>query len=130
MRKIDSIKQQSGWTLWGLLGVLALIGFFALLFLKLFPPYMANFKLKRALETVASEPGAVTATRRHVLNRLDRILYIDYGHDIVDLKTALTIERTSRGRAFVISYEHIEYLAFNLSALIEFENRVEVSKYR
>lgn len=130
MRKIDSIKQQSGWTMWGLLGAMLLLAFFSLLTLKLFPPYMANYKLKRALETVASDPGAARATKSDVIKRLDRILYIDYAHEIVNLKTALSIERTSRGRVFVISYEHIEHLAFNLSALIEFENRVEVSKYQ
>ncbi|HEC13893.1 MAG TPA: DUF4845 domain-containing protein [Acidiferrobacteraceae bacterium] len=130
MREMKAIKQQSGWTMWGLLGAMTLVAFFSLLILKLFPPYMANFKLKRALEIVASEPGAINATKRHVINRLDRILYIDYAHEIVNLKTALTIERTSSGRVFVINYDHIEPLAFNLSALIEFEDRVEVNKYR
>ncbi|NOZ10934.1 MAG: DUF4845 domain-containing protein [Gammaproteobacteria bacterium] len=130
MREIGGIRQQSGWTLWGLLGMMILVAFFTLLFMKLFPPYMANYKLKRALETVASEPGAATATKSFIINRLDKILYIDYAGGLVDLKTALKIERGSRGRAFVISYEHVEPLAFNLSALIEFENRVEVSRYR
>lgn len=123
---MQPLTRQRGWTLWGLIGIMVLIGLFALLFLKLFPPYLDNAKIKRALEVVAAEPTTATATRREIIDRLDRILYVDYASDVVDLKQDLTIEKRANRRVLRIRYEVEVPLVYNISALLYFDNHVEI----
>lgn len=117
---------QQGWTLWSLLAVFLLIAFFAVLSMKLFPVYMDNYKLVEALESVSNDPRAPDWNRNQFIRELDNILYIDYGHEIVDLKDALTLERTNTGKIATIEYEVVVHLAYNLSALMDFKNQVEI----
>ena len=75
------MNRQGGWTIWSILSVALLITFFALLFMKLFPPYFDNLKIQEALETVADDPRVTSLTRRQILRELDDILYIDYARE-------------------------------------------------
>ncbi len=123
---MQPVTRQRGWTLWGLLGMMVLIGFFALLFMKLLPPYMDNAKIQRALEVVAEEPGIGRATRAEIVNRLSRILYVDYASDVVDLRQDLSIEKRTDRRILRIRYEVEVPLVYNISALLYFDNHVEL----
>lgn len=120
------IKMQRGWTVWSLLGVGALIVFGALLFMKLMPVYLDNYKLKEAMASVAEDPRAADWSKRQVIRELTNILYIDYGSDIVDLNKALSVEKTDAQSFIKVEYEVVVPLAFNLSALVDFDNQVEI----
>lgn len=120
------IKMQRGWTVWSLLGVGALIVFGALLFMKLMPVYLDNYKLKEAMASVAEDPRASDWNKRQVIREMTNILYIDYGSDIVDLNKALSVEKTDAQSFIKVEYEVVVPLAFNLSALVDFENQVEI----
>jgi len=123
-------RSQRGWTFWSLLFTVMVIGFFALLFMKLFPPYMDNLKIKNALETIAEEQSTADATRYEIIERMERILYIDYGATIVDLKSALRVEQIKNGRRLRVKYEVVVPLAFNISALLEFDTHVDGTYFR
>jgi hypothetical protein len=127
---MTSPSRQRGWTFWSLLFVVAVIGFFALLFLKLYPPYMDNLKIKRALETVAEEPSTADATRREIIQRMERILYIDFGASIVDLNKTLRVEKIKNGRRLRVKYEVVVPLAFNISALLDFDTHADGLYFR
>lgn len=127
MNAAYSVRRQAGWTVWGLIAVMALVGFFALLFLKLFPPYHDNYKLNKALQTVAAEPGMAVGGRRAIMRKLDKILYLDYAHKVVDLNDTLRIEKKNDRMILTINYEVVVPLAYNISALLEFNNRAEIS---
>lgn len=120
------IKMQRGWTVWSLLGVGALIVFGALLFMKLMPVYLDNYKLKEAMASVAEDPRAADWNKRQVIREMTNILYIDYGSDIVDLNKALSVEKTDAQSFIKVEYEVVVPLAFNLSALVDFDNQVEI----
>jgi hypothetical protein len=124
MNRSCTRDRQRGWTLWGLVGGMALVAFFALLIMKLFPPYLDNFKLKRALQAVAQESDIQSATKREIIRKLEKRLYVDYADELIDLKHALKIEKSKTGLTLILEYEVVVPMAYNLSALIEFNDRV------
>jgi len=122
------LRKQQGWTIWSLLGVGFLVVAGALLFMKLMPVYMDNYKLKEAMLSVAEDPRAPDWNKRQLVNELTNILYIDYGHDIVDLNKTLVLEKENELRYMRIEYEVVVPLVYNLSALVEFDNQVEITR--
>lgn len=122
------IETQRGWTIWSLLGVGFLIVVGALLFMKLMPVYLDNYKLQEAMHSVAEDPRAMEWNKRQVVREMTNILYIDYGHDIVDLNKALSVVKEDDGKFIRIEYEEVVHLAFNVSALVDFDNEVEIPR--
>lgn len=120
------MKRQSGWTIWSLLGVATIIVSLALLFMALFPHYFDNMKLQQALERLSEDPQVTRMERRRIITELDNILYIDYGHHIVNLNEAVSVSKNRTDMIIEINYEIVEPLVLNVSALLEFENRIEI----
>lgn len=121
-----TMKRQGGWTIWTLMLGIALIVFFAYLMMKLFPPYFDNMKLEEALKTIADDARITQMDRRQIIRELDNILYIDYGHEIVDLKESLTVEKNKTSMILGLDYEVVVPLGYNISALLDFQNQVDV----
>ncbi|MBS1270048.1 MAG: hypothetical protein MAG794_01001 [Gammaproteobacteria bacterium] len=120
------INAQRGWTLWSLLGTGALVVVGALLFMKLTPVYLDNYKLQEAMHSVAEDPRAADWGRRQIIREMTNVLYIDYGSEIVDLKSALSVEKTAAQTFIKVEYEVLVPLAYNVSALMDFNNKVEI----
>lgn len=119
------MNRQQGWTLWTLLLTLAVIVFFSLLLMKLWPHYLDNFKIQSALETVSNDAKIGSMTKNQIVKELDNILYIDFGDEIVDLNSALTLDKSRSSMALMIDYEVVVHLVWNISALLEFNNRAD-----
>ena len=116
---------QRGMTIWGVVFVMAVVLFFGLLFMKLFPPYYDNLRILRGMEQVVEEnPGLANLTRREIVRRLNRVLLIDYVDEVVDMREVLRTTKRDDGVDLEVRYEMVVPLAYNLSALIEFENIV------
>jgi hypothetical protein len=118
--------KQSGMTFWGLALSAFLVAFFTLLTLKLVPPYIEHGKVKTALQNVVKQPNAANMSKVELTDALQRRFDVD---DIgrVKLKTDLTIgksadERTTELR---IAYEVRIPLAYNISALLTFDEKAE-----
>ncbi|MDH3639469.1 MAG: DUF4845 domain-containing protein [Gammaproteobacteria bacterium] len=120
------IKKQTGWTMWSGLAVIVLLATLALLFMRLFPPYMDNLKTQEALDTLADNARVTSMSRREIIGELDNILYIDFAHEVTDLKESLTIEKTKKDMIILVDYEVVVPLVHNISALMEFQNQVDV----
>ncbi len=120
-------NKQSGWTFWSLSAVVVLLVLLALLFMRLFPPYFDNLKLQEAMEKIVEDPRITNMTRRQVIQELDNILYIDYAHEIVDLKESLTIDKKDKIMTIAIDYEVVVPLVYNISALLDFKNRADIA---
>ncbi len=120
------IGKQAGWTLWSALGVIILLASLALLFMRLFPPYLDNLKIQEALDTLVDNARVSAMTRREIINELDNILYIDFAHEVVDLKESLVVEKTKQDMIITVDYEVVVPLVYNISALLDFQNQVEV----
>lgn len=117
---------QKGMTFWGLLMVFALIVFFTVLTLKLLPPYMQYGKVKTALESVAHQPEAATMERADIKAALDRRFSIEDVND-VDLNKSLFVEKKPGVTTIRIAYERRVPMAYNVTALIEFDHSVQVN---
>lgn len=118
---------QRGMTMWGMAVVIALIVFFTLLGLKLFPPYMDNFKINTALQNVGKQSGVGTMSQEEITESLRKRLEIESLDEAVDLRKALKIEARGRSaKAIRVVYEVRVPLAYNITALLDFDNSIEV----
>lgn len=117
---------QKGMTFWGLLVVAGLIVFFVVFTLKLLPPYMEYGKVRTALENVAHQPEAGNMERADIKNALDRRFSIEDVNN-VDLNKNLFVEKKPGVTTIRIAYERRVPLAYNITALIEFDHSVQVN---
>lgn len=118
--------KQSGMTFWGLLVVAAVFVFFTMLFFKLLPPYMEYGKVKTALENVAHQPDAGSMERADIKTALDRRFTIEDVNN-VDLNKNLFVEKKPGAMTIRIAYERRVPMAYNITALIEFDHSVQVN---
>ncbi len=118
--------KQNGMTFWGLLMVAALFIFFVILFFKLLPPYMEHAKVKTALENIAHQPDAAGMEKAQIKAAFDRRFNIDSVDDI-DLNKALSVEKKPGSMTIRIAYERRVPLAYNVTALIEFDDTAQVN---
>lgn len=118
------MRNERGMTIWGMAFIVVLVGFFALMALKLVPPYMQNFKIKTALAELKNQAGGMS--REEIVNALQKRFDVD-DVDNVDPRTALKIESGNRVRILRIAYQVKVPLFYNISALIDFNDSVEVA---
>jgi hypothetical protein len=117
---------QSGMTFWGLLMVAALIVIVTLLFFKLMPPYLEYGKVRTALENIAKQPDAGNLERGEIKAALDRRFTIEDVNGI-DLNKNLFVEKKPGTTTIRIAYERRVPIAYNITALIEFDHSVQVN---
>jgi len=122
---MQNLKRQSGMTMWGILFVLGTLAFALFLFFKLLPPYLTDLKIKSALESLGRQPDAATMSRGEIYEAIRKRLEIDSA-DNFDLGDTLTVQARGNTKVIRIAYETTVPMAFNISALINFDHRVEV----
>ena len=118
--------KQGGMTFWGLLVVAAVFGFFVIMAFKLLPPYLEYGKVKTALENVAHQPDAGTMSMGDFKAAMDRRFDIDDVNDI-DTSKVLKMEKKPGVTTFSIAYEKRVPLAYNITALINFDHSAQVN---
>jgi hypothetical protein len=122
---MQNMKHQSGMTMWSLLYVLGTLAFALFLFFKLLPPYMTDFKIRSALESLGRQPDAATMSKGDISEAIRKRLEIDSA-DNFDLGDTLTVEVRGNNKIVRIAYEKTVPMMFNISALLNFDHRVEV----
>lgn len=121
------MQQQRGMTIWGWLFVLGTIGFIALVAMKLFPIYMENMSVKKAVKQVADSEGAGTYNKRTAWNALVKQFYIDEVKSVTEDDVA--VETNDEGvRELVISYEVRTSMVANVDVVVWFEERVPLKE--
>ena len=120
------MNNQKGWTIWTLLLAAAILVSLALLTMKLTPHYLDNYKLEAALVYVTSDSRTANLTRRQIINNMKDKLYIDYGHELIDLDESLVIEKRKGSMNLSLEYEVVVPLVANVSALLDFRNSADL----
>jgi hypothetical protein len=119
-------KRQAGITMWSMLFVLGTLAFSLFLLFKLLPPYMDDFKIKSALDSLDRQPDVSTMTPPEIKEAIRKRLEIDTADELFDLNKILTVELKGKTKVIHVSYESVVPMAFNISALINFDHSIEV----
>lgn len=113
--------RQRGLGLWGWLFVLGVIGFVALVTMKLVPIYLAEMSIQRVVRATANDPGNSSAPlpelRKAMKTRWDVEGITTLGVQDVQLV------KYGAGRALAYDYEARADLFYNISLVVHFENK-------
>lgn len=112
-------RRQRGMTLIGFVVVLALLGFFAYIGMKLVPMYSEYYSVKQALKGLEQEPGIANQSPAKVKDLFFRRLYISYAENVKDEN--VKIERIDTGGWRInVNYELRKPLVANLDVVGKF----------
>ena len=112
-------RNQSGLTLIGFVIMLAIVGLFAYVGMKLFPMYSEFYSVKQALKGLAAEPGIATKDPGRVKDLLFRRLYVSYAENVKPNNVKIT--RDGQGYLVTVQYEVRRPLLANLDVVGKFE---------
>ena len=112
-------RNQGGMTLIGFVIVLAVVGFFAYIGMKLFPMYSEYYAVKQALKGLQAEPGIADQDPAKIQDLFFRRLYISYAEDVKPEN--VKIERIDAGWKMSVSYEVRKPLVYNLDVVGKFD---------
>ncbi len=118
------VRKQQGITLMSFVMVLVVVGFFALVVMKLFPMYSEYNNLKGVMTAFASSPGAATMTPAQVYADLERRFNIAYVESVN--KEHIKITRSGRVTSLNIAYEVRKPMFANLDIVGKFDHTVEL----
>ena len=119
-------RRQRGMSFLSLMAIAGMLGFAAVIGLKLFPIYMDSWKIDGVMKAVISEPGINQQSRREIIDSMLKRLDID-AVDAVNYrnyKESLTITRRKNNVTIKIFYRVETPLMGNLSLVAEFDKSV------
>jgi len=106
--------------------VLALIGFFVLLTLRMAPAYMEYYKVVSTLESLEEETGWSDVTPHAIRRLIERRFDISYVHSITPSQVSIK----PSGAYYVVTakYDAREHLAGNVHVVMKFNKQVRVRR--
>jgi len=111
-------RTQSGMTLIGFVIVLAVVGLFAYVGMKLIPMYSEYYAVKQALKGLAAEPGIADQDPAKIQDLFFRRLYISYAEDVKPEN--VKIKRVDAGWQMDVNYELRKPIIANLDVVGKF----------
>jgi hypothetical protein len=110
-------------------GLMVLVGFFALLiisFLKVFPMYYENYKVKSVLESVRQDSDIDPKSKRAIWETLPKRLYIQEARTVQ--REHVNMTRTDEKTTITISYETRDSYIGNLFIGAKFSESVVIDR--
>ncbi len=121
-KPLASRKKQQGVTGASVIGIVALVLFFALILIRLAPVYIEHFSVKDSLKSLAEEqkPGTPAQMRdklqkRFSINQIERVK-----------KEHVSFERKGRNYIVTVKYEARVPFISNIDFVASFEDSIEV----
>jgi len=111
-------RMQSGMTLIGFVIVLAVLGLFAYIAMKLVPMYSEYYAVKQALKGLSAEPGIADQDPAKIQDLFFRRLYISYAEDVKP--EHVKIKRVDAGWQMDVNYEVRKPIIGNLDVVGKF----------
>jgi hypothetical protein len=118
------LRAQRGMTLIGWVVVLMLIGFFALLAMRLVPVYLENYTVKSTLKSLQNEPEITKKSPFEIRRLIDNRLYINYV-TTVDAKQFSIVQKGGRTTVGV-DYQVERPFIGNVYLLVKFHDDEEI----
>lgn len=119
------VSKPRGMTLMSFMIVLVVVGFFALVVMKLFPMYSEYFSLKGVMNEYAAQPNSASAGPQQMWNELERRFDIAYVDSVK--REHVKVSRTGGVSSLNIAYEVRVPLFGNLDVVGKFDNTVTLS---
>ena len=111
-------RTQGGMTLIGFVIVLAVLGLFAYVGMKLVPMYSEFYAVKQALKGLAAEPGIADKDPGKIEDLFFRRLYISYAEDVKPEHVKIT--RGENGWVMTVNYEVRKPVIANIDVVGKF----------
>ncbi|HGX92373.1 MAG TPA: DUF4845 domain-containing protein [Candidatus Tenderia sp.] len=115
-------KRQSGMTAISFAMLLALIGFVAVIFVKLIPVYLENFKITAAVNALEDDARAQGASVSEVKELLLKKLDIDDVDKVGE--DDIVIKKLSEGLSVTVNHETRIRMFGNVDAVVKYEGPV------
>ncbi|MCB5191680.1 DUF4845 domain-containing protein [Methylobacillus arboreus] len=114
------MKKQQGMTFLGLVILIAVGVFFAVLAMKLTPSYIEYFAVKKAIARIAHDPAFPSMSKADMITAFQKSATID---DIRNVETKdLAFLRDENGKTVLsVDYQVVVPLFSNISVLLDFE---------
>lgn len=119
-------RKQQGMTLIGFILVLAVVGVFAYMGMKLVPMYSEFYTVKQSLRGIANEPGITTQDPARIKDLFFRRLYVSYAENVKP--EHVKINRKDAGYVITVRYEVRRPLIANIDVVGRFETEQELSR--
>lgn len=113
-------RNERGMTLLGFVIVLAVVGFFAYVAMRLFPMYQEYYSVRSAMKGLAAEPGIGTQDPARIQDLFFRRLYINYSENVK--KEHVKLRRVDNGWEMQVQYEVRRPLVGNLDVVGKFDS--------
>jgi hypothetical protein len=119
-------NKQRGLGFLGLIVLVGVLGFTAVIGLKLFPVYMDAWKIDSVMNAVISEPGINDQSRQEVIESMLKQLDIDAVDSLnySNHRDRMSVIKRKNSVTINVSYEITTPLLGNLSLLAQFEKTV------
>lgn len=120
-----TIRTQRGMTGIGWMMVIALIAFFSLIGMRLFPLYTEFFSVKTSMESLKNQPDVAFQSKANIMGLLLRRFDIND----VERATHKDVDIDVKGHGLVevsIAYEARSKIAGNVDVIVNFEHVVEL----
>ena len=111
-------RTQSGITLVGFVVVLAIVGLFAYVGMKLIPMYTEFYSVKQAMKAVSAEPGVNNKSPQEILILFFNRLNISYSDSVKEKDVKM--ERRETGWTMIVDYEVRRPVIGNLDVVGKF----------
>lgn len=118
-------SKQGGMTLLGFLMVLAVVGIFAFMGMKLFPVYSEYYSVVQSMKGIQAEPGVANMAPAEIRKLLDRRFNISYVDSVKPEHIKIT---RNNGYNLNIKYEVRRPLAYNLDFVAKFDKTVDLTR--
>jgi hypothetical protein len=112
-------RTQSGITLLGFILILAVVGIFIYVGMKVIPMYSEYYSVKQSLKGLSLEPGIENASPDKIRNLFFRRLYVNYSENVK--RENVKIQRMEGGWNMTVKYEVRRPLISNLDVVGNFE---------
>ncbi len=120
-------RRERGASLWSALVCVIMVGFWVFVAFKIWPPYMNNWQIEKALGSVARRPGAQAMGRSQLRQAVRRVFSVGYISHVA-VRKDLHFERTAQGaRVMVFRYDARVPIMYNITADIRFVDRRAVT---
>ena len=119
------VSKPRGMTLMSFVIVLVVVGFFALIIMKLFPMYSEYYSLKKVMEEYAAQPNSASSPPATIFRDLERRLDIAYVNSVK--KEHVKVFREGGVAKLNIAYEVRVNMVGNLDVIGKFDNTVDLT---